>query len=324
MRHLYLQVADSYIVDERVGFAEPAPRVELYFCPPHRKTVEMLSKIMPKEQIEEVNAIDFGLIGLIVWRKTHVTSTISPTSSSHHKHSSKKQYLSSRKQQQDISANSSLAPKPSPFMGYATNQTGPSSDDDDDDIPPGFGPGASRDEDDLPEFNFSGGPNPPMSRLVQKSTGPGMDPFHTAIQSTSRPVENLRELVHKYGQSQTISSPRNWQDKSGVTIQPWNDDDDDIPEWQPHAPQNQFPQQPDFQLQGHMANQSYVMSQKQQQRMLPMQSLQSPVNVNQRNTGPMWVSTTQRNNKQPSNINYGVPTTQGIAWRQNDPRSRGF
>ena len=141
---------------------------------------------------------------------------------------------------------------------------------------------------------------------------------------SKNPVENLRELVHKYGQSQTISSPRNWQDKSGVTIQPWNDDDDDIPEWQPHAPQNQFPQQPDFQLQGHMANQSYVMSQKQQQRMLPMQSLQSPVNVNQRNTGPMWVSTTQSNNKQPSNINYGVPTTQGIAWRQNDPRSRGF
>ncbi|KAJ1411013.1 hypothetical protein SESBI_21548 [Sesbania bispinosa] len=97
------EVTDSYISDERVGFAETVHGVELYFCPPHKKTVEMLSNILPKEQIEAVNSIDNGLIGIIVWRKTNLTSSISPTTSSHHKHSSKKQYFTRR--QQDTNGN---------------------------------------------------------------------------------------------------------------------------------------------------------------------------------------------------------------------------
>ncbi|KAF7830226.1 death-inducer obliterator 1-like [Senna tora] len=309
------EVADSYILDERVGFAEPVPGVELYFCPPHKKTVEMLSKILPMEQIEAVNAIDFGLIGINVWRKTHLTSTISPTSSSHHKHSFKKQYSSTRRQQ-ETNMNTNV-PKAEPSMGLP----------DDDDVPPGFGPPVARDEDDLPEFNFSGRSNP--SHLVQNPfMRPVMPSFHTVNPTTSRPVDQMRELVHKYGQSEENAS-RNLQDKFGATIQPWNDDDDDdIPEWQPHTqtPQNQFlPQQsiPNFQLRPHMVNQPYGIS--------PHQShsfQQSPMNVTQghQNISPLLIPPTQGSTLQPPRGGhpYGSPPAQGTAWRQNVPRSRGF
>ena len=66
-------MADSYVVDERVGFAEPANGVELYFCPPHKRTREMLSKNLSSEHAEELNNIDNGLIGVIVWRKAQLT-----------------------------------------------------------------------------------------------------------------------------------------------------------------------------------------------------------------------------------------------------------
>ncbi|KAI4316263.1 hypothetical protein L6164_024260 [Bauhinia variegata] len=324
------EAADSYIVDERVGFAEPVPRVELYFCPPHKKTVDMLSKVLTKEQIEAFNAIDNGLIGVLVWRKTHLTSSVSPTSSSHHKHSSKKQYFSSRRQQ-DTNMNANPSPKQSLPKGMTITEAGPPSDDDDD-VPPGFGPAVARDEDDLPEFNFSGGVNP-VPRVAQKPMGPpGVVPFHSVNQTTSRPVQQMRELVQKYGQNKTIvPCSGNWQDKFGATIQPWNDDDDDIPEWQPQTLQNQFPpqQQHDssYQLRPHLLNQPYAVSSHQPM----MQSRQHVMNATQPNVVPQWVPTAQGNNLQPSNFNgqaiagqpYGAPV-QGVAWRQNIPRSRGF
>lgn len=315
IRYIFAQVADSYISDERVGFAEPVPRVELYFCPPHKKTVEMLSKILPKEQIEAVNAIDYGLIGIVVWRKTQLTS-ISPTSSSHPKLSSKKQYFSTRRQQ-DTKMNSNLTPRGGPPMGFTANDTGPPSDDDD--IPPGFGPAVARDEDDLPEFKFSGGSN--QSHMVQRPMGLGMAPFHSVNQTASRPVEQMRELIHKYGQNQVNSPSGNGQDKFGATIQPWNDDDDDIPEWQPQTPQTQFrPQQPMYNShpRPHVLNQSYAVSPR--SAMTPIQSLQSLMNVaqGQRNFGPPWVPSTQPNNLQPSNLN------QSTSWRHNVSRSRGI
>lgn len=289
-----------------MGFAEPMPGFELYFCPPHKKTVEMLRKILPMEQSEAVNAIDYGLIGINVWRKTHLTSTISPTSSSRHKHSSKKQYLSSRRQQ-ETNMNANLAPKAEHPTGLANTQAVPS----DDDIPPGFGPPVARDEDDLPEFNFSGGSNP--SHLVQKPfMRPVIAPLHTGSQ-TSRPVEQMRELVHKYGQSEANASSVNWQDKFGATIQPWNDEDDDIPEWQPQNPPSQFHSQQsmhNFQLRPHMMNQSYVVSAHQAES-FP----QAPMNFTQG----------QRNTLQPPRGGhpYGSPA-QGTARRQNVSRSRGF
>ncbi|XP_061359588.1 uncharacterized protein LOC133303659 [Gastrolobium bilobum] len=312
------EVADSYISDERVGFAEPVPGTELYFCPPHQITIEMLSKILPKEQIEAVNAIDYGLIGIIVWRKTHLTSTISATSSSHQKYSSKKQYLFTRKQQ-DTNMNANPTPKAVPSRGSAATITGLSSDEDDD-IPPGFGPVVAQDEDDLPEFKFSDGSNP-SSHLIHKSMGLGKAAFHTVNQAPSRPVDQMRDLVHKYGQNKANAPSGNWDDKFTVKIQPWNEDDDDIPEWQPQIPipHNQFPPKQQM-LNYHMLNQSFMASPN--QSMLPIQSLQSPVNVmhGQRNVGSQWLPSIEENNPLPS----GVQPYGATAWRQNVPGSRGY
>lgn len=313
------EVADSYIMDDRVGFAEPVHGVELYFCPPHKKTVEMLSNILPKEEIEAVNSIDNGLIGIIVWRKTNLTSSISPTTASHHKHSSKRQYFSRRPLDINVNTNSN-----STHIAVKTTEN-----DDDDDVPPGFGPPAARVEDDLPEFNFSGGSKP--SHLVQKPMGsPGMVPLHSVNQAPPRPVEQMRELVHKYGQTKPIPSA-NWQDKFGGTIQPWNDDDDDIPEWQPQnqtqTPQNQFPPQQtmhNFHLRPHILNQSFPGSP--QHPIMPTQYLQPPMNVTQgqRNFDPQWVPSPQGSNLQPrGGPPYGAPA-QGTTWPQHSSRSRGY
>lgn len=302
-----MQVADSYIVDERVGFAEPVPGVELYFCPPHKKMLEMLSKILPMEQIEAVNSIDNGLIGINVWRKTH--STISPTSSSHHKH--KKQYLSTRRQQ-DSNVNANVAPKAQPPPGFPNTHAGPPSDDD---VPPGFGPPAgfrpraAPDEDDLPEFNFSGRSNPSHSvhNPFMRSVAPTL---HT-INQTSRPVDQMRELVQKYGQNQ-VNASGSWHDKFGATIQPWNDEDDDIPEWQPQTSQNQFNPH-NFQPRPHMLNHSYGASQS---------YMQAPVNMTheQPNFRQGLVPPMQRNNLQtPTLAHIETPP-----WHQNIPRSRGY
>lgn len=323
-------MADSFILDERVGFAEPVHGVELYFCPPHKKTVEMLSKILPKEQIEAVNSIDNGLIGVIVWRKTNLTtSTISPTTSSHHKHSSKRQYFSRTQQDTNVNVNVNVpnhTQKAVPSTGSKTPETGPPCDDDDD-IPPGFGPPAARVEDDLPEFSFSGSSNP--SHMVQKPMGPSMVPFHSVNQAPSRPVEQMRELVHKYGQNKATVPSVNWQDKFGGTIQPWNDDDDDIPEWQPQNSRNQFPNQQtmhNFHLRPQIQNQSFASSH--QQPITPTQYLHVPMNVThgQRNLGPPWVPSTHGNNPLPSvGQPYGAPGQgQGTTWSPNVSRSRGF
>lgn len=317
------EVADSYILDERVGFAEPVHGVELYFCPPHKKTVEMLSKILPKEQIEAVNSIDNGLIGIIVWRKTNITTSISPTAQSHHKHSSKRQNLSRRQQDTNVNANSTHNAVPS--MGFKTTVSEPPSGDDDD-VPPGFGPPVARVEDDLPEYNFSGSSNP-SSHLVQKHMGPSMVTSHSVVQTPSRPAQQMRELVHKYGQNKTTVTSVNWQDKFGGSIQPWNDDDDDIPEWQPQINnQNQFPPQQtmnNFHLRPHVVNQSFPGLP--QQPIMPTQYLQPPMNVThvQQNFGPQWVPSIQGNNTQPSAAPpYGTPTQGTTPWSQHVSRSR--
>ncbi|KAK2392202.1 SPOC domain / Transcription elongation factor S-II protein [Trifolium repens] len=319
------EVADSYILDERVGFGEPVHGVELYFCPPHKKTVEMLSKILAKEQIEAVNSIDNGLIGVIVWRKTNITTSISPTTQSHNKHSSKRQNFSRRQQDTNVNANSTHNAVPS--SGFKTTVSEPPSDDDDDDVPPGFGPPVARVEDDLPEYNFSGSSNP-SSHLVQKPMGSVMVPSHSVGQTPSRPAQQMRELVHKYGQNKTTVSSVNWQDKFGGSIQPWNDDDDDIPEWQPQINnQNQFPTQQtmhNFHIRPHIVNQSFAGLP--QQQIMPTQYLQPPMNVThvQRNFGPQWVPPIQGNNIQPNGAPpYGTPT-QGTPWSQHVSRSRGL
>ncbi|XP_010254213.1 PREDICTED: uncharacterized protein LOC104595259 [Nelumbo nucifera] len=258
------EVADSYVMDERVGFAE-LPGVELYFCPPHTRTVEMLGKILTKDQSETLGSTDTGLIGVVVWKKAQAISPTSPNSSGHHKHSSKKQHLASRKQQEkdanaNLNANASSKP-PLPLGPPPTNPEPPPDDDPIDDVPPGFGPAAARDEDDLPEFDFVRGTNLPFSQfsaLKKPPHGSGMAPFPSP-QPPPRPVEQMRQLVHKYGQGQAGSNPVNWQHRhGGLEVHPW--DDDDIPEWQPQPSQQPLPppvhnfQQPLLPQHQHMVN----------------------------------------------------------------------
>ncbi|KAJ8458173.1 hypothetical protein OPV22_031099 [Ensete ventricosum] len=197
-----LEVIDSYIADERVGYAEPAPGVELYLCPPHSRTTDILEKLLPKEHAEALPiaaaATTTHLIGVVVWRRPH--STISPRPDSHHKHGSSKKQHSSRKQQSQP-----------PPEDYADN----------DDVPPGFGPG---EYDDLPEFDFVHG----SSQTSKPAAASVTRPPH--VVAPGRPVDQIRELIHKYGHTETVKKPpfdvrRHWNDA--------DEDDDDIPEWQP-------------------------------------------------------------------------------------------
>ncbi|CBI20933.3 unnamed protein product, partial [Vitis vinifera] len=342
------EVADSYVLDERVGFAEPAPGMELYFCPPHTRTLEMISKHLYKDQTETLNSTDNGLIGVVVWRKAQLTSTISPNSSSLHKHGTKKQHFSTRRHhEKDANMNSNFTSKPSHPLGSAPNIPEPSTDDDDD-IPPGFGPAASRDEDDLPEFQFSGGSNSSTAPFSARTTpgGPGVAPFNQPPHNSPRPVEQMRQLIQKYGQSRII----------GHVTQPWaDDDDDDIPEWQPQAPQQQLqPPQPTPPVYGFQAQpvlpthmQQHLGAAQPQQPLGPLptplsmtlQSLQSSVNLVQAPQNPPTPSWQQQQQQGswwvPPSGPQGLPSVQGnapypgtgqtgINWRQDVPRSRGF
>ncbi|KAF5456665.1 hypothetical protein F2P56_026117 [Juglans regia] len=320
------EVADSYVLDERVGFSEPAPGVELYFCPPQKRTREMLGNILPAEHIEALNNIDNGLIGVIVWRKAQLTSRISPNSSSHHKH--KKQNLTSRRQQ-ETNIDSSFKPKPpNPPRGLTPTNLTPSPDEDDD-IPPGFGP---RDEDDLPEFKFSGGSVSSSQRIfIQNISGAS----NSLSQTPACPVDQnqMRELVHKYGQPKAGGPSGNWLDNRGygVAVQPWNDDDDDIPEWQPQqASQGQLPSSQQSSI--HSFHQPMLRAHLVDQPPLGSAPQQPP---HQGST--WWVPPVQGNSQQPSNLGcqpnvvgqfYGVPGRgvgqQGVAWRQNAPQNGGF
>ncbi|XP_031274528.1 uncharacterized protein LOC116132989 isoform X1 [Pistacia vera] len=324
------EVADSYVLDGRVGFAEPAPGIELYFCPPHIKTREMVSKILPNDQLEAINAIDNGLIGVVVWRKAQLTSTISPNSASHHKHPSKKHFSSRRHQDKNTNMNVNITPSPKPS---SMSQARPPSvyakssnddDDDDDDVPPGFGPPSGRDDDDLPEFNFSGGSAPKPSRCV------GMTHFHPHTQTPSRPVDQMRELIQKYGQPQ--GSPTVDRRGVGVGIQAWNnDDDDDIPEWQPQAPQNQPTHHPvhayqrtnmDNQQLHYGSPQLHSHQQYRQPNVPQMNVMQS-----QQNASHLWAHgqfAVPPPAAQPSGVQLYGAGQPGLSWRQDAPKSRGF
>lgn len=192
----------------------------------------MLNKHLPKKSPETNNSIENGLIGVVVWRRAHISNTISPNSSSHHKHGLKKQPFAPPKRAHDSSnVNANTPTRGSP---HVLNKPQPQNEEDDD-IPPGFGPGAAvRDDDDLPEFNFSGDMSPSMARIESHN-------LHRGVKATQRPVDQVRELIKKYGQSSTPSR--------GVVD--WNDDDDDdIPEWRPQVPQISNPQ-PFLVAQGH-------------------------------------------------------------------------
>lgn len=328
------EVIDSYVLDERLGFAEPASGMELYLCPPHPKILELLGKHLSKDQTELINSTDNGLIGVVVWRKAHTSSTISPNSTSHHKHSSKKQQ-NFRRQEKNTNVNANMIPRtPVPSTQAPIRSVALPPGNDDDDIPPGFGPGNSRDDDDLPEFSFAGNsnPTPQSSRLTSKPPHP------------SRPVDKIRELIQKYGKPAESDSTKNWQDKrsAGIGIQAWDDDDDDdIPEWRPDAPLTQVPTRPPARgfhqpLQPHMVNQPATA-----QHVLTPQVAMPPINMIPNNNpswqqgGGRWVAQPPgfQQNSLGSQLNVGQ--FQGGAtpqagqpppgnWRRDAPRSRGF
>ncbi|KAL6630046.1 hypothetical protein ACP70R_029811 [Stipagrostis hirtigluma subsp. patula] len=226
-QHL-LQTIDSYVSDDRVGLAEPADGIELYLCPPQGKTVDILSRHLPKEHLESLAVAGTSFIGVVVWRRPNV-----PRVPSHHRHDGSKRQSILRKPQVNNSA-----PRPSlPLNSYGAPPGFPSQrhhheEDVTDDVPPGFGPGVARDEDDLPEFNFVNSSNPAANVTAHAYKG------RQHVPTSARP-EQMRELVQKYGKRSSVQ----------VQAHPWDDDDDDdIPEWNPnqatHQPIRQQPLPP--------------------------------------------------------------------------------
>ncbi|KAG9459347.1 hypothetical protein H6P81_003855 [Aristolochia fimbriata] len=246
------EAADSYISDERLGIAEPAPGVELYLCPPHKKAVEMLCNHLPKDHDREMlETIDSGLIGIVVWRRANVSSNISPKSSSHHKQNSRK-HSSSLKTQRHEKDNTGRGNQQPPSILGASPFDNPKPTDDDEDVPPGFGPPVAREED-LPEFEFGRGPNSINS--PSQLSGRGGTPLQPRQQQPTRAVEQMRELVHRYGQTEAPPvNPDRWVPSPGrvhgqaprveAHHHPWNDDDDDIPEWRPYEESKKPQRQP--------------------------------------------------------------------------------
>ncbi|KAL7595622.1 hypothetical protein Lser_V15G27871 [Lactuca serriola] len=301
---------DSYVAEERVGFGEPNPGTEVYFCPPHKRITEMLSRLLSKDQTDIQKSTDNGLIGVVVWRRPQPAAATLPP---HHKHH-RKNTVSSRRQE-TISTNTNskqLHPPPPPPPDHDGGG------DDDDDIPPGFGPGVvARDEDDLPEFSFSGsGSNSnsaqvgQLSRMVQSN-------------NTPRPVAHMRHLVHEYGQTGNNNNNNNNNNNSnnnnGNTNnnnihwngnRPWNrDEDDDIPEWQPQQ-QHQIHHQGE--LPNHMVNQVRPMMGP------PVMHVRPPPNLMQN----VWVQLPGPHALLP---NAAMPgRLYGGQWRPEEPRSRGF
>nr|XP_010915021.1 uncharacterized protein LOC105040260 [Elaeis guineensis]XP_010915022.1 uncharacterized protein LOC105040260 [Elaeis guineensis]XP_029118958.1 uncharacterized protein LOC105040260 [Elaeis guineensis] len=268
------ETIESYIADERVGFAEPAPGVELYCCPPHSRIIEMLGRCLPNEHAETLQSTVDGLIGVVVWRRPYVT--VSPRLSSHHKHGSTKKQSSSRKQHNIDSSSTPRSSIPSLPPDTPTNPAPPPEDDTFDDVPPGFGPGDAKEEDDLPEFHFVHGSLKDSEPIPSQPAGVPVSRRH--VLPHARPVDQMRELVYKYGQGEIVKKP-------SIEIQPWNDDDDDdIPEWQPNPDnhsqvQAPLPPPPQFNVYPQQTGQPFQMNQhlaSVPQQLLPFQPYTPP------------------------------------------------
>jgi hypothetical protein len=207
-----VQTIDSYVSDERVGLAEPADGIELYLCPSQGKTVEILSRHLPKEHLESLAVGGSSFIGVVVWRRPNV-----PRVPSHHRHDGSKRQSTLRP---SLPLNSYDAPPGFPSQDHQHEE------DVTDDVPPGFGPGVARDEDDLPEFNFVDASNSAANVTARAYKGR----LHVP---SARPEEQMRELVQKYGKRSSVQA-RSWDDE----------DDDDIPEWNPNQAIHQPIRQP--------------------------------------------------------------------------------
>lgn len=187
----------------------------MYLCPPHGKTVEILSRHLPKEHQEGLSVAGSSFIGVVVWRRPNVPRV--PTS--HHRHDgSRRQSILRKPQVTNPAARPSLPPNSyGAPPGFPNQRHHREEEDVTDDVPPGFGPGVARDEDDLPEFNFVNSSHP-----AANVTAHGYKSRQHVPSPSARPAEQMRELVQKYGKRPSVQA-RSWDD----------DDDDDIPEWNP-------------------------------------------------------------------------------------------
>lgn len=195
--------------------------MELYLCPTRGESLDLLTKVISQDQLDEVKSLDNGLVGVVVWRRAVVPK---PGSGSRRQHSSSSSSGSktsvlpvNKKQRVNVTEKPLIvASMRNHHHGYRNEAVKHDVATDDDDVPPGFGPVASRDDDDLPEFNFN------------SSVVPVSSPKPLPAQSNS--LDQVRKLIHKYGKSASIYDDY--------------DDDDDIPEWQPHVPSHQLPPLP--------------------------------------------------------------------------------
>ncbi|XP_021758095.1 uncharacterized protein LOC110723105 [Chenopodium quinoa] len=322
-----VELVDSYIADERLGFAEPAPGVELYLCPPRTKTVDMIINHLPKSYTEKLNDVDDGLIGIVVWRKVQITPpVISPNSLSHQKQMTKNHTGGQNAVNDDRNrTNVGFAPRSAPSLLILSKP--PQPDEDDDDVPPGFGPPGHREDDDLPEFNFSKGPNLPSPHPKPNAVPSHgtVSRHHNLLRAPARQVDQMRELIQKYGQNGTSSGSG-----GGIPTEPWNDDDDDIPEWQPQAshpvplvPAPQPIQNPA--LAPHMAHYQTFQRPPWPPVVQPIQPLQPPMSVQQQ--GAWWPYGANNIGSLPSGQFNGAPGSGHLArdWRTNNgSNNKGF
>ncbi|KAJ3691936.1 hypothetical protein LUZ60_012286 [Juncus effusus] len=279
-RQNLLETIESYIADSRVGLAEPGPGVELYLCPSNEKMLELFTKLLPKDLSANLQLSKTSLIGVIVWRRP-VLTTVSPKlqNNNNNKNNVKKENVGSVR-------SSSFRERERNNSALKTVRN--DSKNDDDDVPPGFGHmvGKNKDDDDLPEFDF---------RASAKSVN-------------VKPVQQMRDLIQKYGSSSS-STKSGIRKNLSVETKSWNEDDDDIPEWNPNQDYQKLGNQiPNFEQQN--VRNVYSNNNNGQFIVPSQQMLQPPLNAQpvMPVVQPNYQANYQVNNAnyQASNVNYQV------------------
>uniref|UniRef100_A0ACD5TQY1 Uncharacterized protein n=1 Tax=Avena sativa TaxID=4498 RepID=A0ACD5TQY1_AVESA len=192
-RHHLLQTIDSYIADGRVGLVNPAEGVEIYLCP-QGEAVKILADHLPKQHSSSLIVTETSIIGLVVWRRPHVSPKILPNG-------------------QDVPKSQAMIPSsivprisqpPSRSSNACRSAHGL----------PGSGPGVVKDDDDdLPEHNLVS-----VSNSALNATTSQTDRSH---RHASLSEYRAREMIRKYG-----TEP--------VAAQPWNGDGDEFASMRRH------------------------------------------------------------------------------------------
>uniref|UniRef100_A0A0E0CHH4 TFIIS central domain-containing protein n=1 Tax=Oryza meridionalis TaxID=40149 RepID=A0A0E0CHH4_9ORYZ len=221
----------SHESDERVGLAEPADGIELYLCPSQGKTVEILSRHLPKEHLESLAVSASSIIGVIVWRRPNV-----PRMPAHPRHDGSRRPSILKKPQVTGST-----PGPRPSLPMSLHGVPPGfpvqrhrhEEDVTDDVPPGFGPEQMRelvqkygkrssvqarpwdddDDDDIPEWNpnqFITQQQPtrqlPVPPTPQQPLPPPPPP--PSLQQLHHPYQHQQQQQHQLYHHQNALQPQ--------------------------------------------------------------------------------------------------------------------